>query len=67
MKASDSEVMCGLTKREVIAKGSAYYALSIKLGESAYDQFYNEQGWSEECLVFMQFLANRYFNRAIFF
>jgi hypothetical protein len=30
------------------------------------DKFYNEQGWSEECLVFMQYLANRYFNRAIF-
>ena len=27
----------------------------------------DEQGWSEECLVFMQHLANRYFNRAIFF
>ena len=26
-----------------------------------------KKGWSEECLVFMQFLANRYFNRAIFF
>jgi len=51
----------------VIAKGAAYYAHSIKLGEQAYDEFYDQQGWSEECLVFMQFLSNRYFNRAIFF
>lgn len=67
MKATRCEEMCGLSKRDVIAKGTAYFAHSIKLGEAAYDQFYNEQGWSEECLVFMQFLANRYFNRAIFF
>jgi len=66
MKATNCEEMCGLSKKQVITKGSAYFAHSIKLGESAYDQFYNEQGWSEECLAFMQFLANRYFNRAIF-
>jgi len=67
MKASKSEEMCGLSKDNVIAKGKAYFMLSIKLGETAYDDFYNKQGWSEECLVFMQFLANRYFNRAVFF
>jgi len=67
MKSSQSETMCGLSKVDAIAKGSAYFALSIKLGEEAYDEFYNKQGWSEECLVFMQFLANRYFNRAMFF
>jgi len=66
MKATNREEMCGLSKKQVVTKGSAYFAHAIKLGESAYDQFYNEQGWSEECLAFMQFLANRYFNRAIF-
>ena len=66
MEVSGSEEICGLSKSEVISKGNAYFAQSIKLGETAYDQFYNEQGWSEECLVFMQFLANRYFNRAVF-
>jgi len=66
MEKDGSEEMCGLSKTEVISKGNAYFAQAIKLGETAYDQFYNEQGWSEECLVFMQFLANRYFNRAIF-
>eukprot|EP00581_Thalassiosira_minuscula_P030934 CAMPEP_0183786576 /NCGR_PEP_ID=MMETSP0739-20130205/67097_1 /TAXON_ID=385413 /ORGANISM="Thalassiosira miniscula, Strain CCMP1093" /LENGTH=359 /DNA_ID=CAMNT_0026030629 /DNA_START=21 /DNA_END=1100 /DNA_ORIENTATION=+ len=68
MKASESKIMCGLSMADVIAKGSASFALSIKLGEEAYDEFYNDnQGWSEECLVFMQLLANRYFNRAMFF
>jgi len=64
---SRPEMMFGLTRQQVIAKGAAYYAHSIKLGEQAYDEFYDEQGWSEECLVFMQLLSNRYFNRAIFF
>jgi len=67
MRATGEEEMCGLSKKEVIVKGVAYFTRSIKLGETAYDQFYNQQGWSEECLVFMQFLANRYFNRALFF
>eukprot|EP00585_Thalassiosira_rotula_P018162 CAMPEP_0196205036 /NCGR_PEP_ID=MMETSP0912-20130531/6939_1 /TAXON_ID=49265 /ORGANISM="Thalassiosira rotula, Strain GSO102" /LENGTH=317 /DNA_ID=CAMNT_0041479371 /DNA_START=254 /DNA_END=1207 /DNA_ORIENTATION=+ len=67
MKASGKEKICGLSKSDVIGKGTYYYAKSIKLGEDDYDQFYNKQGWSEECLVFMQYLANRYFNRAMFF
>lgn len=54
MKASGEEVMCGLSKKEVIDKGTAYFTHSIKLGEEGYDNFYNEQGWSEECLVFMR-------------
>merc|ERR1711957_446874 len=67
MAKSECDKMCGLTKKDVVAKGTAYYAHSITLGEEAYDQFYEKQGWSEECLVFMQYLSNRYFNRAIFF
>lgn len=66
MTASGSVEMCGLSKTQVVEKGMAYFAHSIKLGEEAYDKFYDEQGWSEECLSFMQFLANRYFNRAMF-
>lgn len=66
MAVSGQEEMCGLSKKEVVAKGTAYFAHAIKLGEEAYDTFYEEQGWSEECLGFMQFLANRYFNRAMF-
>ena len=67
MTDSEEDKMCGMSKQQVIEKGTAFFSQSIKLGESAYDIFYNKQGWSEECLVFMQFLANRYFNRAIFF
>ena len=67
MTDSEEDKMCGMSKHQVIEKGTAFFSQSIKLGESAYDEFYNKQGWSEECLVFMQFLANRYFNRAIFF
>merc|ERR1712176_1272387 len=67
MLETEQDVMCSMTKSEVVEKGAAYYNHSIKLGEEAYDEFYNQQGWSEECLVFMQFLANRYFNRAVFF
>jgi len=67
MTDSEKDKMCGMSKHQVIEKGTAFFSQSIKLGESAYDEFYNKQGWSEECLVFMQFLANRYFNRAIFF
>lgn len=41
-------------------------SLCLNLVYVVADKFYNEQGWSQECLVFMQYLANRYFNRAIF-
>jgi len=67
MTENEEDKMCGMSKHQVIEKGTAFFSQSIKLGESAYDEFYDKQGWSEECLVFMQFLANRYFNRAIFF
>ena len=30
------------------------------------DQFYNNEGWTPNCLDFMQHLSNRYFNRALF-
>uniref|UniRef100_A0A7S4VG51 Uncharacterized protein n=1 Tax=Ditylum brightwellii TaxID=49249 RepID=A0A7S4VG51_9STRA len=58
--------ICGLSKNDIISKGTAYFREAIKLGEEAYDVFYEEQGWSGSCLVFMQHLSSRYFNRAIF-
>ena len=58
--------MCGMHKREVVSKGTAYFRTSIKLGEESYDKFFEEQGWSPECLTFMQHLSSRYFNRAMF-
>jgi hypothetical protein len=36
------------------------------LGESAYDEFMIREGWTPNCLDFMQHLSNRYFNRALF-
>jgi len=61
-----SQRICGLSKADIIARGTAYFNVAIKLGEEAYDRFYEEEGWSANCLVFMQHLSNRYFNRAIF-
>ena len=66
MKAEDASQIHGLSKSQIISKGTAYFHDAIKLGEAAYDKFYEEEGWSGNCLVFMQQLSNRYFNRAIF-
>ena len=57
---------CGLSKTEVIAKGMGHFQRAIELGEKAYDEFYNAEGWTHNCLDFMQHLSNRYFNRALF-
>ena len=56
----------GVTRDEAIIKGTAYFTEAIQLGEKGYDEFYNKEGWSPNCLDFMQHLSNRYFNRAIF-
>ena len=55
-----------MTTEEIIRKGIAYYHDAIQLGEKAYDDFHEREGWSPNCLDFMQHLSNRYFNRAIF-
>mmetsp|Transcript_30884 Transcript_30884/g.92555 ORF Transcript_30884/g.92555 Transcript_30884/m.92555 type:complete len:1871 (-) Transcript_30884:814-6426(-) len=60
------EAICGLSKGDMLAKGTSYFRDAIKLGEEAYDVFYEQQGWSGSCLVFMQHLSSRYFNRALF-
>ena len=62
----DRSDKCGLTRKEIITQGTAYYHEAIKLGEAAYDEFYGQEGWTANCLDFMQHLSNRYFNRAIF-
>lgn len=56
----------GLTKKQIISKGIAYFHEAIQQGEKAYDEFYNLQGWTPICLDFMQHLSNRYFNRGLF-
>ena len=66
MEVENASQICGLSKSKIISKGMVYFCDAIKLGEEAYDKFYEEEGWSVNCLVFMQQLSNRYFNRAIF-
>ena len=58
---------CGMTKNQILNRATEYYNDSIKLGEVAYEEFYDAEGWTPNCLDFMQHLSNRYFNRALFF
>jgi hypothetical protein len=66
MKHENVDVKFGMTRKEIIQQGTAYFHEAIKLGEAAYDQFYEHEGWTPNCLDFMQHLSNRYFNRAMF-
>jgi hypothetical protein len=66
LKFTKEKRICGFKKREIIAKGTAWFHEAIKQGEKAYDDFYETEGWSPSCLDFMQHLSNRYFNRAMF-
>ena len=66
LKATKEKRICGFQKKEIIAKGTAWFHEAIQQGEKAYDDFYEAEGWSPNCLDFMQHLSNRYFNRAIF-
>mmetsp|Transcript_14759 Transcript_14759/g.36122 ORF Transcript_14759/g.36122 Transcript_14759/m.36122 type:complete len:457 (-) Transcript_14759:914-2284(-) len=66
MQSLHETELFGLTKKEVIQQAIAYYHTAIQHGEQAYDQFYEMQGWSPQCLDFMQHLSNRYFNRGLF-
>lgn len=66
MTKENLDQLCGLTRRQLVAKGIAYYHEAIQLGEKAYDEFYALHGWTPICLDFMQHLSNRYFNRGLF-
>ena len=66
MKHDEVSAKFGLTRKDIISLGTAYYHEAIKLGEAAYDIFYETEGWTPNCLDFMQHLSNRYFNRAMF-
>ena len=56
----------GLTKKQMLVKGREHFQIAIKLGEKAYDEYHANEGWTSNCLDFMQHLSNRYFNRALF-
>ena len=66
MKMIKKDEIDGLTINDAITQGISHFHTAIKLGEKAYDEFYEIQGWSPVCLNFMQHLANRYFNRGMF-
>lgn len=66
MTKENIQKIAGLTKRQLVAKGIAYYHEAIELGEKAYDEFHDLHGWTPVCLDFMQHLSNRYFNRGLF-
>jgi hypothetical protein len=66
MLTEDLEFKFGVTRQEIVAKGTACFQEAIQLGEEAYNTFYDREGWSVSCLDFMQHLSNRYFNRGMF-
>lgn len=66
MQIEGVESRFGLTRQDIIARATVYFSEAIQLGEKAYDEFHEVEGWSPNCLDFMQHLSNRYFNRAIF-
>lgn len=66
MQSGQLDELYGLKRDEVVKQGIARFHDAIHLGEKAYDEFYEAQGWSPHCLDFMQHLANRYFNRGMF-
>ena len=56
----------GQTREMLIKRGTVCFREAIQLGEEAYDTFFEQEGWSPNCLDFMQQLSNRYFNRGMF-
>lgn len=66
MTAAKLDKLFGLTREDIVSLGVAHFHDAIQLGEKAYDEFYEQQGWSPSCLDFMQHLSNRYFNRGLF-
>jgi hypothetical protein len=66
MKMMENDRFCGLNKQEIISQATGHFHEAITLGESAYDEFMIREGWTPNCLDFMQHLSHRYFNRAIF-
>lgn len=66
MSSAKVEKLHGLKRKEIVTQGIAHFLTAIQLGEKAYDEFHEHQGWSPSCLHFMQQLSNRYFNRGLF-
>jgi len=63
---AEADTIAGMNRMQIIGLGMSHFHQAIQLGEKAYDKFYETEGWSPNCLDFMQHLSNRYFNRAMF-
>ena len=66
MQRASTKRLCGLSQEAVIEKGCAYFKNTIDTGEEAIERINQQEGFTENYLVFMQQLSNRYFNRAVF-
>ena len=66
MTKTDVPTISGWNRYKIVQKGLQYFQASIDAGEAALKEIHDLEGWSENYLVFMQQLSNRYFNRAIF-
>ena len=66
MNKNSMPTIAGLSRKQVISKGCTYFKSAIDSGEEALERINTTEGWSENYLVFMQQLSNRYFNRAMF-
>lgn len=66
MQAEGVDSKFGVTRETLIKRGTICFQEAIQLGEKAYDTFFEQEGWSPNCLDFMQQLSNRYFNRGMF-
>ena len=65
MKETKIPRVFGMTRQEVVLKGIDHYDRAIDLGEKALARINEVEGWSNNYLIFMQQLSNRYFNRAM--
>ena len=66
MKKTSAPTLCGMSRKRIIMGGCTHFRIAIDTGEDALKYINDSEGWSENYLIFMQQLSNRYFNRAMF-
>ena len=66
MKKTSAPTLCGMSLQRIIMGGCTHFRIAIDTGEDALKYINDSEGWSENYLIFMQQLSNRYFNRAMF-
>ena len=65
-KETAAPSIMGMNKGNVVRRGVDHLTNAIDIGEEALSTINKVEGWSNNYLVFMQQLSNRYFNRAMF-